>query len=359
MRVAKFLPASFIYVQGLSLANPIYLVFLSLFVKKCWAPMFRPGQLLILLTLLTCQFLAILASPHELPTSTIATLLGLVAFTVRPDLLFSWNGADDRHKSYRRIFIWVLLAYLADSLLRIQYLQYNWIGWSDYELKEWIKTSSWLADDTNTLSIRVILLYFIARSIGLLASRPWMLRGIFLYLVLSCYSRAAIAVLLLVFVFELRIASKALKMRNLLPSVILGFFIIIKLILPSVDDMNLDSSEISKLDLIIGSFDHWLASGWWERLVGLGYYSNINVGTFDWATGHSIVYYALVDFGVLGTLLLGCLIFRCTRTVQARWLLIVYLILGLSVFRFDFLFLYVTLFFLEYVHPGGKKTNPT
>jgi hypothetical protein len=89
----------------------------------------------------------------------------------------------------------------------------------------------------------------------------------------------------------------------------------------------------------------------------MGYYSNINVGAIDWASGHSIVYYALVDFGVLGTLLLGGLIFRCARTLQARWLLIVYLILGFSVFRFDFLFLYVALFFVEYVQASSKNNN--
>lgn len=357
MIVGKFVPASFIYVQGLSLANPIYLVFLSLFFKKCFTPIFRPSQLVILLALLNCQFLAILASPHELPMSTVPTLLGLVAFTVRPDLLFSWNGTDDRLKTYRRIFFLVLLTYFLDSLVRIQYLHYNWTDWPDWELKQLIKTSSWLADDTNTLSIRVVLLYFIARSISFLISRPWVLRGIFLYLALSCYSRAALAVLLLVFVLEAKAEIKMLKMKYLFLFVMLGLLIFININLPAVEVMALDSSAISKLDLVIGSFYHWLYSGWWERLFGAGYFSNIDVGSFNWASGHSIVYYALVDFGVLGTLLLAALIFRCARSVQARWLLTVYIILGFSVFRFDFLFLYIALFFVEYTQAGSKSTN--
>jgi hypothetical protein len=317
--------------------------------------MFRPSQLFILIALLICQFLAILAAPHELPISTIATLLGLIAFTVRADLLFSWDGSNDLRRSYCRIFFWVLAVYLIDSLLRIQYLKYNWVGWSDYELKTWIKTSSWLVDDTNTLGIRVIFLYFIARSIGFLKSHPWMLRVLFLYLVLSCYSRAAIGVLLLVFVFDTRMGWKLLKMKYAILSLVFVIVIAIKIILPAVDDMTLDSSEISKLALITGSLDHWLAADWWGRLFGLGYYSNIDVGLINWASGHSIFYYALVDFGVFGTLLLCALIFRCATTVKARWLLVVYMILGLSVFRFDFLFLYVTLFFVEYVQIGEKK----
>jgi hypothetical protein len=359
MKEAKFVPATFIYVQGLSLANLIYLVFLSLFVKKFWAPMFRPSQLLILMALLICQFLAILAAPHELPMSMIATLFGLIAFTVRPDLLFSWDGSNDMRKSYRRIFVWVIVVYLIDSLLRIQYLKYNWVGWSDYELKTWIKTSSWLVDDTNTLGIRVIFLYFIARSINFLKSRPWMLRGLFLYLALSSYSRAAIGVLLLVFVFDTRMASKLFKMKFVIPSLVLGILIAIKINLLTIVNMSLDSSEISKLELVTGSFNHWVAADWWERLFGLGYYSNINVGILNWASGHSIFYYALVDFGVLGTLLLGALIFRCATTEKARLLLVIYLILGVSVFRFDFLFLYVTVFFVEYVQIGRKNSNPT
>lgn len=355
MRVSKFLPASFIYVQGLSLANPIYLVFLLLLFKNCWATMFRSGQLLILLLLLFCQLLAIWATPHEMPMSTLSTLLGLFAFAVRPDRLFDYKATDVIHQSFRRILVSVLLIYFADSLLRVQHLHFNWIGWSDYELKELIKSNTWLADDTNTLGIRVLLIYFIACSIGLLSSRPWMLRGIFLYLTLTCYSRAAIVVLLLVFLFEMEIINRAIKNRYLLIASIFSIVLVIAVALPMVDDINLDSSEISKLELIVGSFEHWWVSGWWERLVGLGYHSNLDVGTLNWASGHSFVYYAIVDFGVFGTLLLGALILRCARTSQARWLLVVYLILGLSVFRFDFLFLYIALFFVEHVRVVRKN----
>ena len=356
MRLSKLVPTSFIYIQGLSLANPIYIIFISLFIKNCKMPLLRTRQLIIFSALLVCQFLAIWAKPHQLPISVIATMLGLFAFTARSDVLFGWTGTDGMRKAFRSALIWVLVVYLIDSLSRVQYIQFNWVGWSDWELKELVKTSTWLADDSNTLGIRVILLYFIARSVGLFASSPWVLRGLFFYLALVSYSRAALAALLLVFVLDVVAAKRVPKMRYVLPILVFIAVWAINKALSLGEDIRIDSSVISKIDLITGSFDFWWSSGWWVRLLGLGYYSNLDVGTFAWASGHSIVYYALVDFGLLGTLLLGMLIMSCARTAQARWLMLIYSFLGLAVFRFDFLFLYITLFFVEYVAPSVSKT---
>lgn|GEM_PF-3674196 len=357
MRLSRLVPASFIYIQGLSLLNPIYVLFSVLFIKNIKKPLFRPGQTLIFFMLLICQFLAIWMAPHQLPTSAIATVIGLFAFTVRPEELFSWDDTEDMRRSYRNVLALVMLAYLIDSLLRVQYIQFNWSAWSDYEFKEWVKTNTWLADDTNTLGIRVILLYFIARSIGFMASTPWLLKAFVFYLTLTSYSRAALVVLLLVFAAEVAMRNMLHKKTYVLTILAFAAGLAFTLLPSMIEEADFDSSVISKLDLLLGSFGHWLSSDWWERLLGGGYYSNVDVGIANWASGHSIAYYAMVDFGVLGSIFLGALIVGCAHTARARWLIAVYSLLGLAVFRFDFLFLYVTLFFVEYVAPSRSEIS--
>lgn len=355
MRVARLAPAAFLYLQGLSLANPVYLIFLSLFLHKLGKAMFKPGLLALFVALVLVQLIAVGLNPHLLPASVVASVIGLLAFAIKPQMLFAWDQSDGTRRAFHRVLLWVLLFYFLDSLLRVGFLDLNFTGWTDYELKEWVKTRSYLADDTNTLAIRVIFLYFIAWSVGLVRSRPWAARLFFLYLMLTCYSRAGLLAMLIVFALENESARRALRrFPLLLVSTALGIAGVALMSITS-EDLLVDSSVISKLDLVTGSIDHWISSDWLTRLIGAGYYSNINVGAVDWAAGHSIVYYALVDFGMVGTLLIGVLMYRQARSLEGRYLLSLYCLLGLSVFRFDFLFLYITLFFVDHVATREKN----
>ena len=362
MRVARLVPAAFVYIQGFSLANLIYLIFFSQFVDKCGRPLFRVGQLAVLLALLIAQYIAFVFHPHAMPLSAIASVLGLLAFAIRADVLFDWDGSAQMREAFRRVLVWVLVVYVLDSLLRVKYLSMNFTGWSDYELKEQVKTSLWLADDTNTLTIHVVFLYLISRSVGLLRAHPWRLRALFIYLSLASYSRAGLAAMLLVVLVEEAAVRNWLRARYLLPALLMLSGAAMAGLLWLIRNTEIDSSVVSKADLVVGSLAHWVSADWWRRLFGSGYFSNIDVGIYNWASGHSIIYYGLVDFGAVGTLLMGTLILRSFRSIQARMVFALYCIMGLSVFRFDLLFLYITMFFVEHVserrpHGDGRRSG--
>jgi len=284
--------------------------------------------------------------------SIIASIIGLFAFTIDSESLFSWNPTDNIKRALRVTLISVLFIYFLDSLLRVRFIENNIFGWTDYDLKWKIKNSSYLCYDTNTLAIRVIFLYLISKSVGLIRQKPISVKFFFLYLMLSCFSRAGLLGILFIYIIEMplmrRMEYKFLLIISIIGSLMLEF---------TTDYSNLielDSSAVSKIDLFSGSIDLWLSSSSINQLFGFGYYSNIDVGTTSQISGHSIIYYSLVDFGVIGSLLIGALLYKQAENSEGRYLLLTLMLIGLSIFRFDFLFLYFTLFFVNHV---GKSQN--
>jgi hypothetical protein len=357
MKLNRWPHVALLYFQGLSAFNPIYFIFSFSIYKNGLKNIFIPSQLLLFVALIIIQFVAIGLNPHPLPISTLGAVIGLFAFAINPKLLFSWNEIYSSRRALRRILIPILFIYFLDSLSRSTSLHLNFVGFTDYNLKNILKSSTYLADDTNTLAVRVLFLYFITMSVGLIRLRPWSFRIFFTYLMASCYSRAGIFVMLFAFILELDWVRRVFKHYFIRIFALIFAILTIVFILINSDQylsgLDIDSSVISKMVLVTGSIEYWLCVDWVTKLIGSGYYSNINVGAIIgdgmWASGHSIFYYAIVDFGVIGSLLIGLLFYRQVATFRGRSLLNLYCLIGLSLFRFDFLFLYITLFFVEHV----------
>ena len=344
----KYLALSFVYIQGLSLFNPIYFIFLYLLSKRIFGKIFLKRQLFFFIGLVYIQFIAITLNPHSLPMSYLASLLGLFAFTVQPEKIFKYSSYKIFINSTRKIVILVLFIYFLDSLQRLLYINLNFTGFTDYVFKENIKGATYLADDTNTLALRIIFLFYISSAIGLVNNFPIFARLFFSILMLSTYSRAGEIVLILVFLSQINIIRVVLLRYAYL---FLSLFVLIIVIYSStlIDIIiSSDSSVISKFVLFYASYEYWLSSDLLIQIIGLGYFSDIDVGTFSglsWASGHSFIYYLLVEFGIAGSLLLIALLHGQATSRESKFLLLFYFIIGLSLFRFDFLFLYVTLFY--------------
>lgn len=352
MKINRYMPIGFIYVQGLSFLNPIYLLLiLKVFSTKKKLD-YNALSVICFMLLMLAQAIAFKAHPHSLPLSAVGTVFGLWFFTLRPTSVIDLRQYVARCQTHkiRNVIFFVMFLLLVDSFPRLPYILMNWRGWEDYELKEAVKKSTFLADDTNTLAIRLVILYFVANIYCSLSRHlDYLMHFAFLILMAATYSRAGImALLFLLFGFKYFFR---LSPRRLLVIVGAGLAGLI-LFLPKfwsffVDASVADSSVISKFDLIFGSLDFWISAGLFEKLFGLGYFSNLDVGLTQWASGHAILYYFLVELGLVGALLLVVLLFNAARSKYSKLLVATYLVLGFSVFRFDFVFLYLGIALIE------------
>lgn len=352
---SKYLTLIFVYLQGLSFLNPVYAVFLSILGSNVNKTIFGPLQLMLFVGFLVCQIIALVVNPHHLPVSGLASLLGLFAFTISPHQFWIFRSLKFGCRHFNAFLKGVLGLYFLESLFRLRYIKYNFVEWEDFELKEQVKGQLLLADDTNGLVVRILLLYSVCVSSGFLSNRRWLLRCTFFYLVLTCYSRAGILAILIAFFFEFDLIRLRIKRISFKP-LIIGLLLIPALLSLSVFDEEItdnkyDSSVESKYVLVVGSVKHWWDFDVLSKIVGDGYFANTDIGeqmlSGNWASGHSIYYYLLIEYGLLGSVFLLCLIGSRVKSYGAKILVYNYCLIGLSVFRTDFLFLYITIAMLE------------
>lgn len=167
---------------------------------------------------------------------------------------------------------------------------------------------------------------------------------------ISTFSRAGLFILLLIYSKDL-FYSFRLKRSFLL--LIIGSFLGVYFMLNFIDFNRLDSSSVSKLLLLTDSIVYFSKQNFLQILFGNGYYSNINIvqnidaGAGSWASGHSIIYYTLIDFGLIGSFLFLLLILSGLIHRVSKELVFSYFLIGLSLFRFDLLFLYLALCLTE------------
>ena len=358
MNALKYLPISYVYVQGLSLLNPMYVIVLGVLKENARVLKFKGPQIIILGLLLMCQIMAIAANPHPLPLSVIGTVIGLLLLCIDIPRLASFVPVY--RKTHLALIRAVIVLYFIDALRRLPYIRSLIDGWPDYELREAVKKSTLLADDTNTLAIRLLLIAIMYLSYEVNSRRRIWTILIAAVIMASCYSRAGLVAFAAVALITWRPLYRLFETRRWwFRSIVAITTVSVCTAMSQYDYSTRDSSVISKYEIIYGSIEFWKAAPLFAKTIGVGYFANIDVGRALEATGHSVIYYVLVELGLAGGVLLVALMAFQARRFMSEILVTSYLLLGISIFRFDFAFLCVALMFTEAYNPDPHAYSTT
>jgi len=364
------LPLSFIYIQGISFLNPVYFISIYLLTKCKFNLIFEKKSLFAFLLFLFCQLIAFYNNPHSIPISALGSIFALFLLTISHKTY--WLYSEVSQKTILKIFIILFLVFLIDSYSRLIWVFSN-ISLSNMLLadyydfsgsKEYLKSSTILADDTNTLAIRFFLIIFLVRALINNKNVKILFTFIIGILIYSCFSRATLYVFFIgLFLLQkdvLKFIGGRFWFFGILAISASVFFSIFWG--PEVVEYlinNGDSSVISKIELVINPIKIWLSSSLIVQMFGLGYFANIDVGTISWASGHSIVYYSIVEFGLIGSFFFFMLLINAAKNNESKILLLLYFMIGISEFRFDLIFLWIVLFAqnLKFFRPSIRVNN--
>ncbi|MBT8631929.1 hypothetical protein AOC23_07590 [Polynucleobacter paneuropaeus] len=366
----NFLQLSFIYIQGISFFNPIYFICIYFLTKCKFNLIFEKKSLFSFLLFLFCQLIAFSANPHLIPVSALGSLFALFLLTI--SYKSYWLYPEASQKIILKIFIIVLLVFLIDAYSRLIWIFSN-ISLSNILLpdyydfngsKEYLKSSTILADDTNTLAIRLFLISFLVRALIHNKNVQILFTLIIGILIYSCFSRATLYVFVIgIFLLQKNflkfIAGRFFLFGMLAISATIFFSVIWGSEVTEYLINNGDSSVISKIELVINPIKIWLSSSLIVQMFGLGYFANIDVGTISWASGHSIVYYSIIEFGLIGSFFFFVLLINAPKNSESKILLLLYFMIGISEFRFDLLFLWIVLVAqnLNFFRPSIRVNN--